>query len=560
MHFTSSADMSQDLGRHIKIGEIIVSQKSIPATNLFSYTNPDFPFINHHWLSEVLFYTLATFTGLPFLILLKVTVFIGAIGVLIRLGYQLKSPLITIITAILFAPLFLERSTIRPEMFGYLFFALLLYGFFQYPKRRNLLSTFPVIMLVWINLHISFIFGFVIVGLLIIKILMNIYTESKGSKISLTAHIKRDLSLLIGSVLITILNPHGIFGLLYPLNIFNNYGYTIVENQNIFFLNSLMVNPHIRYLFLLSPVIIGSLFVLFFNKKILEGILLTLFSAAVIMQVRHMPFAALVCIPTVSLSAAILLKKFKLQEKQTILISALLTVFCFGISMFFMQNLYSQTFDLSKSFGLEVKEDAKNATDFVLSHNLPGQIFNNFDIGGYAIYKLYPRYKVFVDNRPEAYPKEFLENVYIKLQVDPTTRRAVFKKYNIKTIYFSHTDQTYWANAFIENIVSDPDWRIVYLDDTIIVLTTDKQYADIRSDEKNLTRLLTKETGYVSLIKLNHIFSLLKEDALQQAAFAKAQEINPASCAINKNLYYRYASSPQLQKALEIKSSFWYCF
>ena len=42
--------------QNLKLGKIIWETKTIPNTNLFSYTNPNFPFINHHWLSENIFY------------------------------------------------------------------------------------------------------------------------------------------------------------------------------------------------------------------------------------------------------------------------------------------------------------------------------------------------------------------------------------------------------------------------------------------------------------------------------------------------------------------------
>ena len=49
-----------DLGRHIKNGEVILnapwSQKmAVLNTNFYSYTENNFPFVNHHWLSGVIF-------------------------------------------------------------------------------------------------------------------------------------------------------------------------------------------------------------------------------------------------------------------------------------------------------------------------------------------------------------------------------------------------------------------------------------------------------------------------------------------------------------------------
>src|SRR3989344_2875124 len=55
--------VTADIGRHIKNGEIFlhsgefgISKSEILHTNLFSYTYPDFSFINHHWGSGVIAY------------------------------------------------------------------------------------------------------------------------------------------------------------------------------------------------------------------------------------------------------------------------------------------------------------------------------------------------------------------------------------------------------------------------------------------------------------------------------------------------------------------------
>src|SRR5256885_1350061 len=63
-----------DLGRHLKNGELLLSRAASPAltqkilhTNFYSYTQPDQPFVNHHWLSGVVFhavYELGGFAGL----------------------------------------------------------------------------------------------------------------------------------------------------------------------------------------------------------------------------------------------------------------------------------------------------------------------------------------------------------------------------------------------------------------------------------------------------------------------------------------------------------------
>ena len=62
-----------DLGRHIKNGELIVHGTwDVLYKNYYSYTYPQYPFINHHWLFGVFCYAVwhyFGFTGLSLIYL-----------------------------------------------------------------------------------------------------------------------------------------------------------------------------------------------------------------------------------------------------------------------------------------------------------------------------------------------------------------------------------------------------------------------------------------------------------------------------------------------------------
>ena len=45
-----------DVFWHIKVGEWIYIEQSIPKTAIFSYTKTDAPWISHEWLSELIIY------------------------------------------------------------------------------------------------------------------------------------------------------------------------------------------------------------------------------------------------------------------------------------------------------------------------------------------------------------------------------------------------------------------------------------------------------------------------------------------------------------------------
>ncbi|MDE2025335.1 MAG: hypothetical protein KGJ07_02490, partial [Patescibacteria group bacterium] len=71
----------EDLGRHLVLGKIIVTCHCIPKTNLLSFTNPNFPFINHHWFSEVIFYLFSGVFGINSLLVLKSAIIITCISI-----------------------------------------------------------------------------------------------------------------------------------------------------------------------------------------------------------------------------------------------------------------------------------------------------------------------------------------------------------------------------------------------------------------------------------------------------------------------------------------------
>jgi hypothetical protein len=511
LSFSTSADFSQDLGRHLKLGEIIWQTRAIPNINLFSYTNASFSFVNHHWMAEVLFYTSNRIFGLSSLQIMKIVLVVSAGWISMKSGLAKGGRLVVCTISLFLFPLLLDRLDIRPELFGYVFFAIILYILF-FQENRKLYYFVPLILLLWANTHITFIFG---VGLIFLK---------------------RRKFLAFFSLFAVMLNPHGIWGALYPLNIWKNYGYTIVENQNLFFLKSVMVNPIIQYFLLSVPVILIALFILLARKKYAFFIILLTFFVLPFWQVRHMPFFVFAAIPTVSHAFSQVLSTgiYTRYGGSRNMMYAIVVLSCVLLSFAFISNFYYLVFDKGKSFGMSYNESQKQATDFVMKSKLKGNIFNNFDIGGYFIYRLFPKYKVFVDNRPEAYPAEFFQDVYIPLQEKKELRETIFRRYNIHTIFFSHTDMTPWGRAFMQQILKEPQWRMIYLDDSIVILTDEEKYSDIRSENEKIARLVSAQDDYLSLLRLSSILSVMGKDNHSRQAFIKAQKLNPSSCSIKR--------------------------
>ena len=129
-----------DIWTHLLLGKVIIYSHQVPQINLLSYTHPHFPFINSHWLSEVLFYfifQLGKFNGLIILGAILGTFTYVLLFLFVRKRVSLHSLLIAGIVASL---ILFERTDIRPELFSFLFLSI--FKLHSIATRKKLLHGF----------------------------------------------------------------------------------------------------------------------------------------------------------------------------------------------------------------------------------------------------------------------------------------------------------------------------------------------------------------------------------------------------------------------------------
>ncbi len=130
---------TDDLGRHLENGKIIWQTRSVSETNFYSYTEPDFPFLNHHWLSGVIFYGLFNLIGFPGLVIFKILLLLSAFGLIFAVAVRRGNFWLAALFSISAIFVLSERTDLRPEIVSYFFTALFFYFlfsfFFRYKKR-----------------------------------------------------------------------------------------------------------------------------------------------------------------------------------------------------------------------------------------------------------------------------------------------------------------------------------------------------------------------------------------------------------------------------------------
>lgn len=114
----------QDLPRQIKIGELVLNGNwDIFYKNTFSYTEPDQPFYNHHWLSGVVFYLTHQAVGWNGLVVFKIIILLSAFSLLFLTALKKADFWLVAFFSLPTILILSGRTDLRPEVFSYLFIA-----------------------------------------------------------------------------------------------------------------------------------------------------------------------------------------------------------------------------------------------------------------------------------------------------------------------------------------------------------------------------------------------------------------------------------------------------
>lgn len=454
-----------DLGRHIKNGEETVGAHTILADNFYSYTAPGFSAPNHHWGSGVAFYALwraAGFTGLQ---VASTALLLATLLIFFRIAAEDAGPGPAAIAALAALPLLAERTEIRPEIFSYFFSALFFATLLRYRTAQNprALVALPILQIFWVNMHIYFFLGPVLVAAFALEALL---LARRGTPRDHTL-----LWLLSTCVAATVINPFGGRGALAPFTIFRNYGYLVAENQPVWFVERLLANPNFT-LFKIAFFLLAATFIARLrapnNRFSLPHILIgATFGAMAWLAVRNFALFGFFFIPLVAANIRAAAEPFWEQKRSLIAWGAASAITLLIIPAFFGQ--WQKYFPYWREQGLGLEQGSGDGARFFRENNLHGPLFNNYDIGGYLIFHLFPGERVFVDNRPEAYPASFFTDTYIPMQERDDIWRKELARWNFNAIFFSWRDATPWAQTFLGARIRDPEWTPVFADKSTII-------------------------------------------------------------------------------------------
>lgn len=474
--------LDPDLGWHIRTGQYIWEHKNVPATDSFSYTFPEYPVIAHEWLTDLGLYGLAML-GWPVGLLLAALVFSGlavaAYGIAaktIRTDGRLQA-MALLLSTVVSAP-FLG---IRPQVISLLGLSLVIYALYRFARynQRRALYMLPAIFLLWANLHGGFALGLFAFGLFIAsetsRLILKRWYQSVGELITKrtpvvrTLEVKNMIRLIavgIASGLATLVNPYG-------LRLYDEIYATFVQTTGLADVRSTIGEwqpPSLHSLAGLELLLYGALLLLLVirNRQKIDYTLISwafIFFLLALASRRYIPMLLIIVTPLWVLLFQTRLSVVFLRISRNRLVITAGGLMLAAVSWHQVTACW-QNGNSPKGLASDYPAEA---VQYLASHLPAGEMYNEYDWGGYLIWSL-PEKKVFIDGRMAIWnrgPKNVYRDWQAITRLDENWRELL-NAYRVNWVFLRQD------HRLVELLRHDPAWREVYSDTkaTVIIRNT----------------------------------------------------------------------------------------
>ncbi len=454
---------------HIRIGELILQTHHWPTSDIYSFTAPGAPWIAYEWLGEVMIAFAARFgfTGLASLQF----IWASALTVLIMYFAYLRSKNVraAFVAAILILFILGAFFTLRPQVMGYIFMAALLIALERYKQKfSKSLWWLPVLFLLWVNTHGTFFLGLGIFG---IYWLAGLFEFNQGGIYSEKWTPQQRLHLLEVMLLcfaVLPLTPYGTrlatypfeMAFMQPLNVSS-----IVEWQPMSF-----ALPFGKIMMITALLLIVAQVFLRPNHR-LDSILFVLAGAfAAFAHIRFLLFFLLFLTPTIAELLSRWVPDYEPQKDKPVL-NLIVTLCVIGCVVFYVR-------DTPRLVGRFTESYPVKAMDYLRDHPITAPMLNEYGWGGYMIYELYPKQRVFIDGRADFYEYAGVFSDYIDImRIEPDAFRLL-DRYDIQACLLQR------KSTLATVLAQLPAWRVEYSDDIAVLLVRGNASTHVAAAQK----------------------------------------------------------------------------
>jgi hypothetical protein len=474
LFFTSLVPLTpNDFWWHLKTGEYIYTNHTIPATNIYAWTLPSGqPFYYAAWLAELLLYLLYLLDKLPLIIFARTLLIAIAMWLIASEAHRRSgSWRISALVMAMLSLMITNNLLVRTQMFAWIPFVVTYIILKRYTDgviRWRWLLLCPLSMIFWVNVHGSFILGLILPGAFFVgEAVQKLLRQDKTLNWTQIGFLG-GTGVLSGFALL--INPRFTGIISYTINMLTNPpSQQLIEEwqspsphslSNITFFISILVlilalaYTKYRPTFTEIILVVGFLWLAWSGQRyvIWYGMLTMPLLAQLIKDLPIRTPAFVAQKNWLNLALAIL-----------VLIPALVVQPWFVEQIPLPATYWQQVLRGSLAGPLLGVHTPVEAADYLQSHP-GGHLFNEMGYGSYLIWAL-PKQGVFVDPRVELYPyDQWIDYIHIN---NGTNYEQLLAKYGVTRILLDKELQPGLASA----LVTDPLWTLEY----------DDQYAQIWS-------------------------------------------------------------------------------
>jgi len=444
-----------DLLWHNKVGETILSTHHWPTTDPYSFTVTGQPWLAYEWLGEVLLGAVNRIGGVPALdVLLMVLGSAIMLALYALMTVRSRNSKAAFVGATVLFLLASVSFSLRPQMLGYLFLILTLLALERFRQGKSqAVWLLPVIMLLWVNTHGSWIIG---MGAIFVYWMSGLWEFEIGA-LQATPWTERERRTISFAFLLCMavlpITPYGSriaaspfeFAFSLPLNV--TY---ISEWQSMPF--SLPVGK------LFLALVLGLVLIQVVGQFTWRLEELALFLFGTIVACLHVRFV-LVFVPFFAPVLAAIFSRWIPaydRKKDKFVLNAVLMLLALASIIHYFPS------------GAKLHEEVAgiypvDAVDYLRQHFVPGPMYNNYEFGGYLVWSLGPEHKVFIDGRGDLYERGGLLSDYLHISRLRPGALAILQGYGVRSCLVKLDEP-------IATLLSaSPRWKRIYTDDVSAV-------------------------------------------------------------------------------------------
>jgi len=438
-----------DVWMHLRNAAELVGHHSLVHADIYTFTSAGAPLINFEWLSELPYYFAFLALGLQGLLAVELLLlwitFGGAYYLAIRRGADCADAALVTMAGTL-----LGSFSFGPRMFhfGWLCLMAVILVLDRFERSGRGLWLLPPIFALWINLHASWVFGFVVLGVSIACGLV----EGRWNKIVATrwtrAQLRKLIAAFAASVAALFLNPYGYRLVLYPFELLSKQQAVrdeLTEWQSVDF--------HTFWGKLAMLMIVSLLAAAWFSPEPwqLRDVILAAFAVwASLTHIRFLLFAGIVLIPILAPRLRLLAPAHEAPPRPWLNL-AMTTIVAALISWSYPSAAQLQA--------LIDSQFPRDALRFMREKHLDGRLFHYYGYGGYIEWYA-PEIKTFADPRTDIFIYNGVLADYLKIN-GLEHAFEMLDKYDIDYVMFPVDKPLTYV------LGNNPAWRTIYADSVV---------------------------------------------------------------------------------------------